>query len=134
MFIQIPSHVIMEMRRPKTTDGSVAGGRYVDNFVLTGNVDVSKLENLVSFRLISTTPYTLGTQKKIKERGIFFRTWWDIVFVPLLLRDLVELRGRIRNEFAAVTKVMLMRVWTEMEYGLDICLVTKAADIESLYH
>ncbi|GFY60483.1 uncharacterized protein TNIN_162941 [Trichonephila inaurata madagascariensis] len=54
------------------------------------------------------------------------------VFVLRLPRDLVELRGRIRNEFAAITKDMLMRVWTEMEYCLDICRVTKDALIESL--
>ncbi|GFV74499.1 transposable element Tcb2 transposase [Trichonephila clavipes] len=51
---------------------------------------------------------------------------------PPLPRNLVELRGRIRNEFAAVTRDMLVRVWTEMEYHLDIYRVTKGAHIESL--
>ncbi|GFX94368.1 uncharacterized protein TNCV_4294131 [Trichonephila clavipes] len=49
----------------------------------------------------------------------------DKVCVPLLPRDLVELRGRIRMEFAAVARDMLVRVWTEMEYHLDICRVPK---------
>ena len=34
--------------------------------------------------------------------------------------------------FAAVTRDLLMRVWTEMDYRLDICRVTKGAHIESL--
>ncbi|PSN43404.1 hypothetical protein C0J52_26690, partial [Blattella germanica] len=56
----------------------------------------------------------------------------DKVFVPPLPRDLVELRGRIRDAFAAITRDMLARVWVEMEYRLDICRVTKGAHIESL--
>ncbi|GFY37856.1 uncharacterized protein TNIN_426371 [Trichonephila inaurata madagascariensis] len=56
----------------------------------------------------------------------------DKVFVPPLLRDLVELRGRIRNEFAVVTRDMLVRVWTETEYRLDICPVMKGTHFESL--
>lgn len=56
----------------------------------------------------------------------------DRVFVPPLPRDLMELRERIREAFAAVTRDLLMRVWTEMDYRLDICRVTKGAHIESL--
>ncbi|GFY39944.1 uncharacterized protein TNIN_84641 [Trichonephila inaurata madagascariensis] len=56
----------------------------------------------------------------------------DKVFVPPLPRDLVELRGRIRNEFSAVTREMLVRVWTEIENRLDICRVMKGAHIECL--
>jgi len=49
-----------------------------------------------------------------------------------LPRDLMELRERIREAFAAVTRDLLMRVWTEMDSRLDICRVTKGAHIESL--
>ena len=56
----------------------------------------------------------------------------DRVFVPPLPRDLMELREQIREAFAAVTRDLLMRVWTEMDYCLDICRVTKGAHIESL--
>ncbi|GFX78647.1 uncharacterized protein TNCV_30871 [Trichonephila clavipes] len=49
----------------------------------------------------------------------------DKVFVPSLPRDLVELRDRIRNEFAVVTRVMLVRICAEMEYRLEICRITK---------
>ncbi|GFY00443.1 uncharacterized protein TNCV_1664821 [Trichonephila clavipes] len=51
----------------------------------------------------------------------------DKVFIKPLPRDLVELRKRIRNEFAAITRDMLVRVWTEMEHRLNICGVTKVA-------
>ena len=47
-------------------------------------------------------------------------------------RDLMKLRERIREAFAAVKRDLLMRVWTEMDYRLDICRVTKGAHIESL--
>jgi len=56
----------------------------------------------------------------------------DRVFVPPLPRDLMELRERIREAFATVTRDLLMPVWTEMDYRLDICRVTKGAHIESL--
>ncbi|GFX53720.1 uncharacterized protein TNCV_1596661 [Trichonephila clavipes] len=56
----------------------------------------------------------------------------DKILVPLLPRDLDELREWIRNEFVAVTRDMLVRIWTEMEYRLDISRVTKDTHIESL--
>ena len=56
----------------------------------------------------------------------------DRVFVPPLPRDLMQLQERIREAFAAVTRNLLMRVWTEMDYRLGICHVTKGALIESL--
>jgi len=56
----------------------------------------------------------------------------DRVFVPPLPRDLMVLRERVGEAFAAVTRDLLMRVWTEMDYRLDICCVTKGAHIESL--
>ncbi|GFW42413.1 uncharacterized protein TNCV_240101 [Trichonephila clavipes] len=49
----------------------------------------------------------------------------DEVFVPTLPPDLMELRPRIRYEFAAVKSDMLLRVWTEMDYRLNICRVPK---------
>jgi hypothetical protein len=35
-------------------------------------------------------------------------------------------------ETGCIWKDLLMRVWTEMDYRLDICRVTKGAHIESL--
>ncbi|GFW57983.1 hypothetical protein TNCV_2741291 [Trichonephila clavipes] len=43
----------------------------------------------------------------------------------------MELGEWIRNEFSAVTRDMMVRVWTESEYRLDICRVTKDAHVES---
>jgi len=53
-------------------------------------------------------------------------------YLMLLHRDLMELQERIREAFAAVTRDLLMRVWTEVDYRPDICHVTKGAHIESL--
>lgn len=44
----------------------------------------------------------------------------------------MELRGRLINEYAAITRDMLVRVWMEIEYRLDICRVPKSVHIESL--
>ncbi|GFR07847.1 uncharacterized protein TNCT_318451 [Trichonephila clavata] len=38
----------------------------------------------------------------------------------------------IRNELAAVTRDMLVRVWTQMDYRLDICRVMKSTHIKSM--
>ncbi|GFX49889.1 hypothetical protein TNCV_1031401 [Trichonephila clavipes] len=52
----------------------------------------------------------------------------DKVFVPPLPQDLVELRGRIRNEFSAVTR----ESWCEYGRKWSIFRITKDAHIESL--
>ncbi|GFW20152.1 putative DD41D transposase [Trichonephila clavipes] len=57
----------------------------------------------------------------------------DKVFVPPLPRGLADLRVRIRNEFPAVTRNMLMRIWTEMYFCLDICRVKKSAYKECFF-
>lgn len=56
----------------------------------------------------------------------------DHVFVPLLPQDLLELWEQITEVFAAVIRDMLIRVWEEMDYQLDICHVMKGIHIESL--
>ncbi|GFT73399.1 DUF4817 domain-containing protein [Trichonephila clavipes] len=79
IFIQIPSHVIMEMRRPQTTEGT----RYQNTFCgLVGTMLTilcsqerrifQNLEYPVAFRPIFTTLYTLSTQKKFKKGTLFF--------------------------------------------------------------
>ena len=50
----------------------------------------------------------------------------DRVFVPLLLVSLNELKQRITTAVASVDKDMLRSVWTELDYRIDICCVTKA--------
>jgi hypothetical protein len=54
-------------------------------------------------------------------------------YVPLLLRDHVDLKARI---IAVVLKdiitSMLTRVWQELEYRIDVCCVTRGAQIERL--
>ncbi|GFX38086.1 uncharacterized protein TNCV_3836851 [Trichonephila clavipes] len=122
MFIHIPSHVIMEMRKPQATEGTNcllwSGGRQFDNFVHTGKADISKPG--VSSSFLANFHYSLhtGYLEKIRTKGyILFRASWDKVLVLPLPRDLVELRRWIRNEFAAVARDMLKRVWTEMSIG-----------------
>ena len=56
----------------------------------------------------------------IKDRG----------FVPPLPVNLNELKQRITTAVASVDKDMLRSVWTESDYRIDICRVTKGSHIE----
>jgi hypothetical protein len=47
-------------------------------------------------------------------------------------RDLPQLRQRIVEAVAAINRQMLQRVWQELDYGIDICRVTKGGHIEHL--
>ena len=56
----------------------------------------------------------------------------DRVFVPPLPVSLNELKQRITTAFASVDEDMLMFVWTQLDYRIDICRVTKGSHIEDL--
>ena len=56
----------------------------------------------------------------------------DKVFVPPLPVSLNELKQRITTAVACVDEDMLRSVWTELEYHIDICRVTKGSHIENL--
>jgi hypothetical protein len=47
-------------------------------------------------------------------------------------RDLPQLRQRIVEAVAAIDCQMLLRVWQELDYRIDICHVTKGGYIEHL--
>ena len=49
----------------------------------------------------------------------------DTVFVPPLPANLQDLRNRITAAVALVDRDMLTRVWNEMDYCIDICLLLK---------
>ena len=48
----------------------------------------------------------------------------DKVYVPPLPANLPKLKDRIREAVAAVTPDMLINVWEELTYRLDVCRVT----------
>ena len=52
------------------------------------------------------------------------------VFVPPLPVSLNELKQRITTAATSVDEDMLRSVWTELDYRIDICLVTKGSHIE----
>ena len=56
----------------------------------------------------------------------------DRDFVPPLPVSLNELKQRITTAVANVDEYMLRSVWTELEYRIDICRVTKGSLIEHL--
>ena len=54
------------------------------------------------------------------------------VFVPPLPVSLNELKQRITTAVASFDEDMLRSVWTELDYRIDICRVTKGSHIEHL--
>ncbi|XP_066996029.2 uncharacterized protein [Anabrus simplex] len=56
----------------------------------------------------------------------------DQVFVPPLPVDIQEVKQRILAAFESITAAMLIRVWEEMDYRVDVCRVTQDAHIEHL--
>ena len=56
----------------------------------------------------------------------------DRFFVPPLPVSLNELKQLITAAVASVEEDMLRSVWTELDYHIDICLVTKGSHIEHL--
>ena len=57
----------------------------------------------------------------------------DRFFVPALPVSLNELKQRITTDVASVDEDMLRSLWTEIDYHIDICRVTKGSHIEHLY-
>ena len=56
----------------------------------------------------------------------------DRVFVPPLPVSLNELKEHITTAVASVDEDMIRSVWTELDYSIDICRVTKGSHIEHL--
>jgi hypothetical protein len=56
----------------------------------------------------------------------------DKVFIPPLPVTLDDLKQHITTATAGVDEYMLMLVWQEFDYRIDICLVTKGAHIKHL--
>jgi hypothetical protein len=56
----------------------------------------------------------------------------DRVFVPPLPVSLNGLKKRITTAVASVDEDVLRSVWTELDYRIDICPVTKGSHIEHL--
>ena len=54
------------------------------------------------------------------------------MFVLPLPVSLNELKKRITTAVASVDEDMLSSVWTELDYRIDICCVTKGSHIEHL--
>jgi hypothetical protein len=50
----------------------------------------------------------------------------------LILASIPDLKNRITVAMETITLDMLIRVWQELDYHLDVCRVTKGAQIEYL--
>ena len=56
----------------------------------------------------------------------------DGVFVPRLPVSLNEPKQRITTAVTSAGEDMLRSVWTELDYRIDICSVTKGSQLEYL--
>ena len=54
------------------------------------------------------------------------------VYVPPLLASIPELKVRIRTAIETITAGVLQTVWNELDYRVDVCRITKGANIEHL--
>jgi hypothetical protein len=54
-------------------------------------------------------------------------------FLPPVWQDVPDLRRRIITAISEIDRGMLQRVWAEMDYRLDVCLVTKGRHVEQLW-
>jgi len=52
------------------------------------------------------------------------------MFVPLQPLCILDLKKRITAAVETITTGLLIRVWQELDYRLDVCRVTKGALIE----
>jgi hypothetical protein len=59
-------------------------------------------------------------------------TVWRTQYVPSLLRELTDLKTRIIAAVKNIDAPMLMRVWQQLEYRIDVCRVTRGAQIEHI--
>ena len=66
----------------------------------------------------------------------FLRRLWgyvkDQVYVPPLLASTPELKVRIRTAIETISADMLQTVWNELDYRVDVCIITKGAYIEQV--
>ena len=56
----------------------------------------------------------------------------DQVCVPPLPASIPELKVRIRTTIETITADMLQTVWNELDYRVDVRIITKGAHIEHL--
>lgn len=56
----------------------------------------------------------------------------DCIYILAHSVTLVELQERITAEFIIINRDMLMCMWAELEYNIDVCLVTNGGHIENL--
>ena len=53
-------------------------------------------------------------------------------FAPHMTLDLAELRPRVEHAVAGIDHQVLVRVWQELDYSIDVCRVTNSGHIEHL--
>jgi len=54
------------------------------------------------------------------------------VFVPSQAVSIPDMKNRITAAVGTITPDLLIRVWQELDYRLDVCRETKGAHIEHL--
>ena len=86
----------------------------------------------VSLWLLCNVYFVQSTQRTRLQTRPFVRVK-DRVFVPLLPRDLADLKARIIAVVKNIDAPMLTRVWQELEYRIDVCRLSRGAQIEHIW-
>jgi len=72
------------------------------------------------------------TSKSVVTVERAFRAKYAKVSVPPLPWDLADLKARIIAAVKYIDALTLTRVWQELEYRIDVCRVTRGAQIVHL--
>jgi len=95
-------------------------GTFVKEKVQDGRVCQKKAWNKRNSLSLIPCDYFLWGYMKDKE------------FVPPQPVSIPDLKNRITAAVETITPDLLIRVWQELDYRLDVCRVTKGANIEHL--
>jgi hypothetical protein len=72
------------------------------------------------------------TSKSVVSVQRAFHAKYAKVFVPPLTRDLADIKRRIIAAVKNIDAPMLTCLWQELEYRVNVCHVTRGANIEHL--
>ena len=78
---------------------------------------------------------TCHTPRSLDATPCDFFQWGyvkDQVYIPPFPASIPELKVRIRTATETITADMLQTVWNELDYRVDVCRITKGAQIEYL--
>jgi hypothetical protein len=100
-------------------------------FCMVTNIYNKKIKESTLMELFTATG-KLNFFLTTRDVRCVHHTWHGTQYVPPLPRDLTDLKAQIIAAMKNINAPMLMRVWQELEYCIDVCRVTRGAHVEHL--